>query len=103
MNDLAKKNTTFSTELEDLAQAIIDQHGFEFKKALAQMTHFYNVTLDEGNFDVKKDIYVGKLMYLHEMSTEGNDDLVANTNDVARWSLESDVWCFWPIQVFYFL
>ncbi|BAU02012.1 uncharacterized protein HKW66_Vig0116760 [Vigna angularis] len=68
--NLVEQNTILAIDLEDIVQVVIEQYEVGFKKALAQAAHFYNIPLDEGNFDVMKDFYHGKLMFLFEMTSK---------------------------------
>ncbi|WVZ24953.1 hypothetical protein V8G54_003497 [Vigna mungo] len=58
VEDLTKHNTvlgiqnaTLTIKLKDIGQAIIEHHKVSLKKAFAQATHFYNISLNKGNFD----------------------------------------------------
>jgi len=52
-----------------------EQHKLGFEKVLQQAKHFYNIPIDEGNFDVKKDFYKGELIPVNEIPNNEADDI----------------------------
>ncbi|WVY94591.1 hypothetical protein V8G54_033679 [Vigna mungo] len=69
----SKLKTIVVVELEDIGQIVIDQD--EVGGPLLQ----YH--LNEGNFNIMRNFYKGKLMLLHEMAIERNEELdVVATN-----------------------
>lgn len=51
-------------ELKRLKSYILEKHELDFQKVLNQVAYFYQIPINEGNFDVGKDIYKGELMSL---------------------------------------
>ncbi|QCE01998.1 hypothetical protein DEO72_LG8g9 [Vigna unguiculata] len=63
-------------ELEDAQRFVFEQHQLGFQKALNQAKFFYDIPLNEGNFDVGKDFYKGKLIPIAEIVDDDATQLV---------------------------
>ncbi|XP_068501109.1 uncharacterized protein [Phaseolus vulgaris] len=54
---------------------IFEQHKLGFDKALQQAKYFYKIRIDEGNFDVKKDVYNGELVPANEIPDNDAEEI----------------------------
>ena len=63
------------TNVYEAESFIFEQHKLGFEKALQQAKYFYNIPIDEGNFDVKKDFYNGELVPANEIPDNDVEDI----------------------------
>ncbi|WVY97886.1 hypothetical protein V8G54_030037 [Vigna mungo] len=67
---LIKKMQGQYIQIEEMGNAIVEEHTLRFEKALRQIPCFLNMSTDGVGFDVMKDIYQGKLVPLKDIPNE---------------------------------
>ncbi|XP_022640593.1 uncharacterized protein LOC111242299 [Vigna radiata var. radiata] len=67
---LIKKVQGEYIQIEEMGNAIVEEHTLRFEKALRQIPYFLNMSTDGVGFDVMKDIYQGKLVPLKDIPNE---------------------------------
>ncbi|KAK7382366.1 hypothetical protein VNO80_01217 [Phaseolus coccineus] len=77
-------------ELEVAEDSVLEEHEAGFKKALRQAAFFYNTPLDEGKFDVDKDIHNGELLPLDQIPNSPQAAVSAPSQAPEVENIESD-------------
>lgn len=67
---LAAKTKAQDLQIAEMKKAVYEEHSLGFEKALRQIPYLLNVSIDGVGFDVKKDIYQGKLVPLKNIPDE---------------------------------
>ena len=52
---------------------VLEQHDLGFMRAVRQAAYFYQVPVDEGKFDNRKDIYRGELVSAMDVPDEEDE------------------------------
>jgi len=60
-------------DLDELQGFVIKQHDLGFDRVVRQTAFFYQVLVDEGKFDNRKDIYNGELSSVMDMPDEDEE------------------------------
>ncbi|QCD85921.1 hypothetical protein DEO72_LG3g444 [Vigna unguiculata] len=92
-------NADLDKEVWELWESVVEEHELGFRKALRQAALLFEIPLDDGHFDVGKDVYQKSLVRIKDIpsipdqsedipstpSTEavegGKDDTDAGTRD----------------------
>lgn len=53
--------------MEEIGMVIVDEHTWGFKKALRQVSHLLNVSIECVDFDLRKDVYQGHLVSIRDI------------------------------------
>ncbi|KAK7382244.1 hypothetical protein VNO80_01034 [Phaseolus coccineus] len=61
-------------EVEEAQQYVLEQHKLSFTKSLQQAEYFYKIRINDGNFDVMKDFYKGKLILVRDIPDDDEDN-----------------------------
>ena len=75
IKEMDEEISQLRTNVFEAESATFEQHQLGFEKALQQAKYFYNIPLDEGNFDVKKDFYKGELVPANEIPDTDAEDV----------------------------
>ncbi|KOM37286.1 hypothetical protein LR48_Vigan03g066700 [Vigna angularis] len=80
--------------IEELKDAIMDEHKKGFRKALRQVEHLLQVSTKGAEFDVRKDVHEGHLKPLKEIPDdavlEGEEDEEEVANNEPEGAMEAD-------------
>ena len=97
LSDMALTNHRSEEKVEKLLKAlevaedsVMEEHESGFKKALCQAAFFYNVSLDEGKFNVDKDFHEGQLMPLDQIPSSTQAAILAPPKASEVENIESD-------------